>query len=345
VSKTTYKSSGVDIEAGNEFVRLIKPLVESTNNKYSRSKLGGFSGSISLPGKFKEPLLVSATDGVGTKLKLAIESGVLNSIGIDLVAMSVNDIVTCGAEPLFFLDYLATSRLIPNQHIDIVKGVVKGCKESGCVLLGGETAEMPGFYKKDEFDLAGFAVGAVEKNKFIDGRRVKHGDALIGLFSSGLHSNGYSLARKVLFDKGQMKLDYRPRGIRKPLFKELLEPTKIYVKCVLDLIRRYEVKSISHITGGGLIENVPRVIPNNTRAIIDRSLWKMPRIMELIQDIGKVDSGEMLRTFNCGIGMVLVVSDNEINKVLKRLIKLNQKACVIGEIVKNRKGASQLEIL
>ena len=345
MSKTTYKSSGVDIDAGNEFVRLIKPLVESTNNRYSRNKLGGFSGTISIPRKYREPLLVSSTDGVGTKLKLAFDTGVLNTIGIDLVAMSVNDIVTCGAEPLFFLDYLATSRLYPSQHAEVVKGIVKGCKESGCVLLGGETAEMPGFYKKNEFDLAGFAVGVAEKRKYIDGKKVKHGDILIGLHSSGLHSNGYSLAREVLFKKGRMKLDYKPRGFRKPLYKVLLEPTRIYVKTVLDLVSKYNINSISHITGGGLVENIPRVIPKKSRAVIDRSLWKIPKIMELIQEVGNVDQSEMIRTFNCGIGMVLVVSESDKNKVLGRLKKLNQKACVIGEVERKLHGSSQVEII
>ena len=345
MSKTTYKSSGVDIDAGNKFVRLIKPLVESTYNKNSRTKLGGFSGSFSLPKKFRDPLLVSSTDGVGTKLKIAFDSGVFNTIGIDLVAMSVNDIITCGAEPIFFLDYIATSRLIPNQHVEIVRGIVRGCNESGCVLLGGETAEMPGFYKKDEFDLAGFAVGVVEKTKFIDGKKVRHGDVLIGLGSSGLHSNGYSLARNVLLKKGRLNLNHKPKGFRTPLYRELLQPTRIYVKAVLDLVKRYEIKSISHITGGGLLENIPRAIPKNSRAVIDQTVWKMPKIMQLIKDLGNVDNTEMLRTFNCGIGMVLVVSESEKNKVLKRLKKLNQKAYVIGEVVRNSPGSSQVEVL
>ena len=335
----------MDIDAGNKFVKLIKPLVESTNNRHSGTKLGGFSGSFALPPKYRQPLLVSSTDGVGTKLKLAFDTGVLNTVGVDLVAMSVNDIVTCGAEPIFFLDYLATSKLIPDQHVDVVKGIVKGCKESGCVLLGGETAEMPGFYKKNEFDLAGFAVGVVEKKRFIDGRKVKSGDILIGLHSSGLHSNGYSLARNVLFKKGRLKLSSKPRGFRKPLYRELLEPTRIYVKNVLDLVNRYEIKSISHITGGGLLENVPRVIPKNTKAVIDQSLWKMPKIMELIRDIGNVEQSEMLRTFNCGIGMVLIVPDREKNKVLNRLKKLNQKASIIGEIEENRARTAGVEVL
>lgn len=345
MGKSTYKSSGVDIDAGNEFVRLITPLVRSTHNRSSGTGIGGFSGSFSLPGKYKEPLLVSSTDGVGTKLKLAFDSGIFGTVGIDLVAMSVNDIVTCGARPLFFLDYLATSRLIPSQHAEVVKGIVKGCKESGCVLLGGETAEMPGFYKKNEFDLAGFAVGIVEKSKLISGSKVGQGDVLIGLRSSGLHSNGYSLARKVLFKKAKLKLDSRPKGFRSPLYRELLKPTVIYVKTVLDIIGKYEVKAIAHVTGGGLIENIPRIMPKGTKAFIDRSLWKMPRIMELIKQLGEVDQDEMLRTFNCGIGMVLVVSDPEKNRVLRRLDRLGQKACVIGEVVKSPMNSLQIEIL
>lgn len=344
MSKSTYKSSGVDIDAGSKFIRLIRPLVRSMHNRYSGTEIGGFSGAFSLSRKYREPLLVSSTDGVGTKLKLAFDSGVLGTVGIDLVAMSVNDVVTCGAEPLFFLDYLATSKLVPSQHTEVIRGIVRGCKESGCVLLGGETAEMPGFYKRNEFDLAGFAVGIVEKSKFINGSKVGHGDVLIGLHSSGLHSNGYSLARKVLFKKAKLKLDYKPRGFRTPLYRELLKPTTIYVKTVLDIVSRYEVKAIAHITGGGLIENIPRVIPKRTKAIIDRSLWKMPRIMKLIEELGNIDQDEMLRTFNCGIGMVLVVSVSEKNNVLNRLSKLNQKACIIGEAVKSR-GPAKVEVL
>ena len=345
MSKTTYKSSGVDIDAGNKFVKLIKPHVESTRNKYSNTGLGGFSGAFSLPGNYKKPLLISATDGVGTKLKLAIDSDVLNTVGIDLVAMSVNDLITCGAKPLFFLDYLATSKLVPEKHVDVVKGIVKGCREAGCVLIGGETAEMPGFYNKNDFDLAGFAVGIVEKSKFINGKNVKSGDALIGLASSGLHSNGYSLARNVLFNKAKLKPDSKPRGFRKPLFRELLEPTKIYVNSVMDLVSRFNIKAIAHITGGGLLENIPRVLPDNCKVIIDSKSWKRPKIINLIQELGNVEEEEMHRTFNCGIGMVLITPDNQKQKVLKRLEKLNQKAFIIGEVTKSKKILNQVEII
>ena len=345
MSKTTYKSSGVDIDAGNQFVKLIKPHVDSTRNKYSNTGLGGFSGAYSLPGNYKNPLLISATDGVGTKLKLAIDSDVLDTVGIDLVAMSVNDLITCGAKPLFFLDYLATSKLIPKKHVNVVKGIVKGCREAGCVLIGGETAEMPGFYNKKDFDLAGFAVGIVEKTKFINGRKVKSGDAVIGLASSGLHSNGFSLARHVLFKKAKLKPGSKPRGFRKPLFRELLEPTKIYVNSVMDLIQRFDIKAIAHITGGGLLENIPRVLPNGCKVIIDSNSWKKPRIMNLIQEIGNIDEEEMHRTFNCGIGLVLITPDNQKQRVLKRLNTLKQKAFLIGEVTKSKKVLNQVKII
>lgn len=344
MSKTTYKSSGVDIDAGNHFVKLIKPHVESTNNKYSNTGLGGFSGAFSLPGNYKNPLLISATDGVGTKLKLAIESDILDTVGIDLVAMSVNDLITCGAKPLFFLDYLATSKLIPKKHVNVVKGIVKGCREAGCVLIGGETAEMPGFYNKNDFDLAGFAVGIVEKTKFINGRKVKSGDAVIGLASSGLHSNGFSLARHVLFKKAKLKPGSKPRGFRRPLFRELLVPTKIYVNSVMDLIQRFDIKAIAHITGGGLLENIPRVLPDGCKVVIDSKSWKRPRIMDLIKELGNIDDEEMYRTFNCGIGLVLITPDSQKQKVLKRLETLKQKAYIIGEVTKSKKLLNQVNI-
>jgi phosphoribosylformylglycinamidine cyclo-ligase len=344
VSKTTYKSSGVDIDAGNQFVKLIKPHVDSTRNKYSKTGLGGFSGAYTLPGNYKNPLLISATDGVGTKLKLAIDSDVLDTVGIDLVAMSVNDLITCGAKPLFFLDYLATSKLIPKKHVNVVKGIVKGCREAGCALIGGETAEMPGFYNKNDFDLAGFAVGIVEKTKFINGRKVKSGDAVIGLASSGLHSNGFSLARHVLFKKAKLKPGSKPRGFRRPLFRELLEPTKIYVNSVMDLIQRYDIKAIAHITGGGLLENIPRVLPDGCKVVIDSKSWKKPRIMELIKELGNIEDEEMYRTFNCGIGLVLITPDNQKQKVLKRLETLKQKAFLIGEVTKSKKILNPVNI-
>lgn len=344
MSKTTYKTSGVDIDAGNHFVKLIKPHVESTANSYSKTGLGGFSGAFSLPGNYKKPLLVSATDGVGTKLKLAIDSDVLDTVGIDLVAMSVNDLITCGAKPLFFLDYLATSKLVPEKHVDVVKGIVKGCRQSGCVLIGGETAEMPGFYKANDFDLAGFAVGMVEKSEFINGSKVKSGDAVIGIASSGLHSNGYSLARHVLFKKAKLKADSKPKGFRKPLYKVLLEPTKIYVDAVMGLTKKFDIKAIAHITGGGLLENIPRVLPKGCKVVLDSGSWKKPKIMDLIQDLGNIDDEEMYRTFNSGIGMVLIVPDNQKKKILKRLEALSYKSYLIGEVTKSKKIVNQVEI-
>jgi len=344
--KTTYKSSGVDIDAGNLFVDLIKPLAKSTANKQVLGKLGGFSGAYELPlKKYKNPILLAAADGVGTKLKIAFMTGRFNTVGIDLVAMNVNDIVTCGAEPLFFLDYIATSKLNPKEGAEIVKGIVKGCKQAGCALLGGETAEMPGFYKKDEFDLAGFVVGIVDKGEVIDGSDVKAGDAVIGIASSGLHSNGYSLARKVLLGRNKYKLSDKPKPLRRTLENELLEPTRIYVKSILNLRKSFEIKAAAHITGGGLLENVPRVIPQNCTVEIDSSSWKLPPIMELIKQEGKIDQEEMSRTFNCGIGMVLVVDSKDVGKVLRRLEKLKGKASLIGEVRKKKRQENQVIII
>ena len=337
MGKTTYKSSGVDIDAGNLFVDLIKPLAKSTANKGVLGKLGGFSGAYELPlKKYKRPILLAAADGVGTKLKIAFMTGRFDTVGIDLVAMNVNDIVTCGAEPLFFLDYIATSKLTPKEGVDIIKGIVKGCKQAGCALLGGETAEMPGFYRKDEFDLAGFVVGIVDKGQVIDGSGVKAGDALIGIASSGLHSNGYSLARKVLLGRNKYDLSDKPKPLRLSLADELLRPTRIYVKSILALKKYFRIKAAAHITGGGLLENIPRVLPKNCAVDIDSSTWRMPPIMKLIMQEGHIDQTEMYRTFNCGIGMVVVVDSKDSGKVLKRLHKLGEKAFLIGEVGKKR---------
>ncbi len=344
MAKTTYKSSGVDIDAGNLFVELIKPLAKSTSNKQVLGKLGGFSGAYAIPKKYNNPILLAAADGVGTKLKIAFMTGKFDTVGIDLVAMNVNDVVTCGAEPLFFLDYIATSKLTVKEGVDIVKGIAKGCKQAGCVLLGGETAEMPGFYKKDEFDLAGFVVGIVDKDKVIDGSGVKPGDAVIGLASSGLHSNGYSLARKVLLEKKKYKLSDKPKPLRRTLDKELLEPTRIYVKTILDINKKYEIKAAAHITGGGLLENIPRVLPKSCAVDIDPSAWRMPPIMKLIMNDGNIDAAEMYRTFNCGIGMVLVVDSKDSAKVLRSLKTLGEKAYLIGEISKKKRGQDQVII-
>ncbi len=339
MAKTTYKSSGVDIDAGNRFVELIRPLAAATLNKRVLGKIGGFSGAYELPQKkYRKPVLVAATDGVGTKLKIAFMTGRLDTVGIDLVAMNVNDIIACGAEPLFFLDYIATSRLNPEEAAEIVKGIVKGCREAGCALLGGETAEMPGFYGKGEFDLAGFAVGILDRDEFIDGSGVRPGDAVIGLASSGLHSNGYSLARKVLLGKKRYKLEDKPEPLSRPLSKELLEPTRIYVKTILSLKKQFRIKAIAHITGGGLLENIPRVMPKKYAAALDSSAWTVPPILELIKKEGRIDDEEMRRTFNCGIGLVIIVKSSDAGRVLKKLRLLKEKAYLIGEIVKRGKG-------
>ncbi|MGQ0794047.1 MAG: phosphoribosylformylglycinamidine cyclo-ligase [Deltaproteobacteria bacterium] len=331
--KTTYKSAGVDVDAGNRFVELIKPLAKSTYTENVVGKIGGFAGLCALPlSRYKNPILVSSTDGVGTKLKLAFMTGKLDTVGIDLVAMNVNDVVTCGAEPLFFLDYFATSRLNPEEGAEVIKGIAEGCRQAGCALLGGETAEMPGFYKRGEFDLAGFVVGIVDRDEIIDGSKVAPGDTFIGIASSGLHSNGYSLARKVIFAGLGLKPSDTPPALSRSVGESLLEPTKIYVKTVLSLIKSHEIKALAHITGGGLIDNIPRVIPETCSAHLDSSLWEMPEIMKLIRDSGRIEPREMHRTFNCGVGMVLVVSQGDEGGVLDALKKLGEKAWVIGEV-------------
>ena len=344
--KTTYRSSGVDIDAGNRFIELIKPIARSTQPRSYRNNIGLFAGSFPLSIKgYKNPILLSSADGVGTKLKIAFMSKKLDTVGIDLVAMNVNDIVTSGAKPLFFLDYFSTSRLRPEEDINIVKGIAKGCREAGCILLGGETAELPGFYKKDEFDLAGFAVGIVDKKDIIDGKNVRPGDVLIGIESNGLHSNGYSLARKVLLGKNRFKLEDKPKPLGKTLGEELLKPTRIYVNSVLSIIKKYEIKSVSHITGGGLLGNIPRVIPGSCSIQIDSSKIKLPPIMKLIMDSGNIEIREMYRTFNCGIGMVLVVPATVADKVIKFLVKYKNRSRIIGEIVKTGSDTERVEFI
>lgn len=344
--KSSYKNSGVDIDAGNRLVELIKPLARATADENVLGKLGGFSGAYSLPkGKYKNPVLVSAADGVGTKIKIAITLGKLDTVGIDLVAMNVNDIITCGAEPLFFLDYLATSKLVPEEAAQIIKGIAKGCKMAECALLGGETAEMPGFYKKDDFDLAGFVVGVVDRKKVIDGSKVRSGDAVIGISSSGLHSNGFSLARHVLLGGNKNAINKKHPSLKRTLGEELLEPTKIYVKTVKRLTEEFKIKAMAHITGGGLLENIPRVLPSGCAAVLDSSTWSYPPVMELIQKQGRVDRDEMLRTFNCGIGFVLVVSNKDAGAVLKKIDRMREKAYIIGQITEKKKGVSAVSII
>lgn len=317
-----YKQAGVDIDAGNETVERIRAHVKRTYRPEVLGDIGGFGGSFAL-GKYKKPVLVSATDGVGTKLKLAFATNMHDTIGIDCVAMCVNDLVVQGAEPLFFLDYLATGKLLPAQAEAVVKGIADGCVEAGCALIGGETAEMPGMYSSGEYDIAGFCVGAVERDRLITGKTIQAGDVLIGLTSTGLHSNGFSLARQVLFTD----------GINLDLAKELLTPTRIYVQTLLTLMNEFTIKGAAHISGGGLVENVPRMLPAGLTAQINANAWEIPEIFERIQYLGDISAGDMYRTFNMGIGMVLCVPAEEAAQVMVRATELGETAERIGDIV------------
>jgi phosphoribosylformylglycinamidine cyclo-ligase len=344
--RITYKDAGVDIDSGNQFVKLIKPLVKATYRPEVIADIGGFGGLFSLnASKYRNPVLVSGTDGVGTKLKVAFQADKHDTIGIDLVAMCVNDIVVQGAEPLFFLDYFATAKLDPERGAKVVKGIAEGCSMAGCALIGGETAEMPGFYSSGEYDLAGFAVGVVDRENIIDGSTITVGNKLIGIASSGLHSNGYSLARKVLFDKLGLGINDELPGLGRTVGDELLTPTRIYAKTILNLLRDFHINGIAHITGGGLLENVPRILPNGCKAIINKNAWVMQDIFLVIQGAGNIEEMEMFRTFNCGIGMVLAVPENEAEEVLIRLSGLNERAFVIGEIGKCEIGNEVVDLV
>jgi phosphoribosylformylglycinamidine cyclo-ligase len=343
---STYKDAGVDIDAGNSFVKMIKPLVKATRRPEVLADIGGFGGLFALnTAKYKNPVLVSGTDGVGTKLKVAFMTDRHDTVGIDLVAMCVNDIIVQGAEPLFFLDYLATGKLEPAKGAAIVKGIAEGCLQAGCALIGGETAEMPGFYTAEEYDLAGFTVGVVERDRIIDGSSITVGDTLIGLASSGLHSNGYSLARKVLFDRMGLGIhDIIPETGR-TVADELLVPTRIYVKSILNLLRDFTIHGIAHITGGGLPENVPRILPRGCMAHIRTASWEMPAIFKVLQQGGNIADAELYRTFNCGIGMVLAVPTAEAAEVLHRLKALGETAMIIGDIARCEPGKESAELV
>ncbi len=334
--KLTYKDAGVDITAGNNFVELIKKSVKSTYIPGVMGDIGGFGGLFELA-KYKNPVLVSGTDGVGTKLKLAFMLDKHDTIGIDAVAMCVNDIVVLGAQPLFFLDYLAIGKLIPENQAAIVKGIADGCIESGCALIGGETAEMPGFYEVGEYDIAGFAVGVVEKDEIIDGRNIKSGDVVIGLASSGVHSNGYSLVRKLFFDVMGWDKDRYVEEFGKTLGEELITPTKLYVKPVLELKKEVEIKGIVHITGGGFTENVPRVLPENVDVIIDKNSYPVLPVFKMMQKLGNIEDEEMYRTFNMGIGMMMVVNAADAEKAVAKLNSIGEKAYIIGKVVEGNK--------
>lgn len=346
MKKISYKDAGVDIDKGNAFVQAIKPMVESTFRPEVLTKIGGFAGCVSLNlERYKRPILVSSTDGVGTKLKIAFLMDRHDTVGIDLVAMCVNDLVVVGAKPLFLLDYLATSELDVERSKQVIGGIVKGCVEAECSLIGGETAEMPGFYKKGEYDLAGFAVGIVEDAQLIDGSKVSVGDQLIGLASNGLHSNGYSLVRKVLLDHHKMDLQKNVEEIGAVLGDELLRPTKIYVKVILNLMRDFNIGGIAHITGGGMIDNLPRIIPKGYKAVVHWGTWEIPPIFAFLKKMGNIPEEEMLRTFNNGIGMILIIRAKESEEILARLHSLGQKAFVIGEIEKAEREQETIEFV
>jgi phosphoribosylformylglycinamidine cyclo-ligase len=339
--KLTYKKSGVDIDKGNKLVDIIKPLARSTFKPYVMTDIGSFGAFCKLDTKkYKQPVLVSGTDGVGTKLKIAFMMNKHDTIGIDLVAMCVNDILTSGAMPLFFLDYFASGKLSTRQAADVIRGIAKGCKTADCSLIGGETAEMPGFYDKGEYDLSGFSVGVVDKKNIINGSKIKAGDALIGIASSGIHSNGYSLVRKLFFDINK----YNPRKKIKELDcsigEELLKPTRIYVKSISKIIQKYSLKGIAHITGGGLTENLPRILPakSGLKFIVEKGSWPVLNIFSLIQSLGSVPESEMYKTFNMGIGLVIVVKNADAKKIVTGLKRLGEDAYIIGRCEKGRGG-------
>jgi phosphoribosylformylglycinamidine cyclo-ligase len=328
-----YKSAGVDIDAGELLVKKIKPFAKATYRPEVLTGLGGFGALFEIPlEKYKQPILVSSTDGVGTKLKLAQLLNQHSTIGIDLVAMCVNDIIVSGAEPLFFLDYFACGKLDPHSASTVIQGIAKGCELAGCSLVGGETAEMPGMYHNEDYDLAGFCVGIVEKPKIIDGSRIQPGNVLIGIASSGVHSNGYSLVRKII-DTNKINLDQKLEN--KSLGELLLAPTHIYVKTILQLQKQFDLLGLAHITGGGLTENLPRVLPNHVKAIIYKDAWPTPSIFTWLQQQAQLDETEMLRTFNCGIGMILCINKKESEAIMTVLKKLGEQAWLIGEIVRS----------
>lgn len=342
----SYKDAGVDVNVKGQFTDSIYSKMKTTFGPRVIENPDGFGGLFALHSRFKkyrQPVLVSSTDGVGTKLKVAFMTGRHDTIGIDLVAMCVNDIVVLGAEPLFLLDYLASSKIMPKVLHGVLDGIVVGCRQAGCALIGGETPEMPGFYQKGEYDIAGFVVGVVEKNKIINGSAIKPGDVVIGLSSSGIHSNGFSLVRKVFFDKAKMKVTSKLKkyGLDATLGEALLTPTRIYVKPILKVLQKHTskniIKGMAHITGGGLYDNIPRILPDGCAVEVQRDLWEIPRIFYIIQDIGDVEDKEMFHVFNMGIGMTLVVARQDVKTVLRDLETAGEPGVVIGEVVKGNK--------
>ena len=326
----SYRDAGVDIDAGDQLVENIKPFAKRTMRPEVLGDLGGFGALVEISKKYQNPVLVSGTDGVGTKLKLAFDWDKHDTVGIDLVAMSVNDILVQGAEPLFFLDYFACGKLDVARATDVIKGIAQGCEESGCALIGGETAEMPGMYPEGEYDLAGFAVGVVEKDQVINGRSIVAGDVVLGLASNGAHSNGYSLVRKII-ERDQPDLDAEFDG-GNTLRQAIIAPTRLYVKPILAALKQFTIKGMAHITGGGITENVPRVLPDNIVAQIDAQAWELPKLFQWLQQAGNVDAQEMYRTFNCGIGMVVIIAKEDADAVQAFLAEQGETVYRLGEI-------------
>jgi phosphoribosylformylglycinamidine cyclo-ligase len=339
----TYQDAGVDIDKANRFIETIKKITGEAPRSGVIAGIGGFSGLYSLDvSRYENPVLVTSTDGVGTKIKVACMMDKHDTIGIDLVAMCINDIAVQGAKPLFFLDYLSMGTLVPETAEAIVRGIVEGCKRATCALIGGETAEMPGLYSSGEYDLAGFVVGIVDNSKIVDGSEIAVGHKLVGIASSGLHSNGYSLARKICFERLKLKVDDRVDLLGRTIGEELIEPTKIYSEVIRHLLRDFPIHGIAHITGGGIVENLPRILPTSCQALIQEGSWETLPIFTFLQEAGKLSKREMMRTFNNGIGLILVVPERDAQGILDFLAAMNEKAYVIGSVVAREKGSHQV---
>ena len=339
----TYQDAGVDIDKANRFIKTIKKITRQAPRSGVIAGIGGFSGLYSLDvSQCENPVLVTATDGVGTKLKVACMMEKHDTIGIDLVAMCVNDIAVQGAKPLFFLDYLSMGTLVPETAEAVIRGIVAGCKQANCALIGGETAEMPGIYSEGEYDLAGFVVGMVDNSKIVDGSDIGVGYKLIGIASSGLHSNGYSLVRKICFEKLKLKIDDRIDALGKTLGEELIEPTRIYSELVRHVLRDFPIHGIAHISGGGIVDNVPRILPSSCKAVIQKGTWEVPPVFTFLQEAGKLSAHEMRRTFNNGIGMILVTPETAVQGIIDFLTAMHEKAYVIGDVAQRKRGTSQV---
>jgi phosphoribosylformylglycinamidine cyclo-ligase len=338
----SYKDAGVDIDAGDKLIDKIKPYAKKTSRKEAIGGLGGFGSLFEIPEKYNKPVLVSGTDGVGTKLKLAFDLNNHETIGQDLVAMCVNDILVQGAEPLFFLDYYACGKLDVDSASRIIKGIADGCLLANCSLVGGETAEMPGMYPDGEYDLAGFCVGAVEKHKIIDGSRVKEGNIILGLASSGAHSNGYSLIRKIL---NNTKVDLQSDFHGKKFADVLMAPTKIYVESILALINKIDINAMAHITGGGILENIPRILPGHLSAVVNKKTWKLPQLFQWIKEEANLDNEELFKTFNCGLGMVVIINETDIKEAINVLESFGEEVHIIGKIEQLETNDHQVKII